>query len=70
MPRRKPAFAAIVVGALCLLLTPAIAAAGTIEGTVTDEATSEPIEGVNVCGFVIGTDINSCDETNTAGNTP
>lgn len=56
-----------MVGALCLLLTPALAAAGTIEGTVTDEATSEPIDGVTVCGFVIGTDINSCDDTNAAG---
>jgi hypothetical protein len=51
MDRAKPAFAAIVVGALCLLLTPAIAAAGTIEGTVTDAGTAEPIEGVNVCAY-------------------
>jgi hypothetical protein len=41
----------IAAAALCLLLTPALAAAGTIEGTVTDTATSEPIEGVSVCAY-------------------
>lgn len=51
MKRAKPAFAAIVVGAFSLLLTPALAAAGTIEGTVTDVATAEPIEGINVCAY-------------------
>jgi hypothetical protein len=45
----------------------ALAEGGRITGTVTDEVTSKPIDGVTVCGFVIGTDINSCDDTNTAG---
>lgn len=34
---------------------------------VTDETTSEPIDGIAVCGFIIATDIMSCDDTNTAG---
>jgi Carboxypeptidase regulatory-like domain len=51
MDRTKPVFPAIVVGALCLLLMPALASAATIEGTVTDASTTEPVNGVNVCAY-------------------
>ena len=45
----------------------ALAVGGRITGTVTDEATAEPVGGATVCAFVIGTDIISCDATNAAG---
>jgi Carboxypeptidase regulatory-like domain len=64
MRRTKSACAAVVVGALCLLATPAIAAAGTIEGKVTDVATTAPIEGVNVCAYGPA---ESCVATNANG---
>jgi hypothetical protein len=55
------------MGAFCLLSTPALAATGQITGAVTDEATAQPIDGVSVCAFVVGTEINACDETNASG---
>lgn len=64
MSRTKPAFAATVVGALCLLLTPALAAAGTIEGTVTDAGSAAPVEGINVCAYGPS---ESCVATNANG---
>jgi Carboxypeptidase regulatory-like domain len=64
---RKTLISSFTAAAFCLLLTPALAAAGTIEGKVTDASTSEPIEGIKVCGFIIGTDVLSCDRTDAAG---
>ncbi len=64
MSRTKAAFAAIVVGAFCLLLTPALAAAGTIEGTVTDSATAGPLKGIRVCGYG---PTKTCDKTGASG---
>ncbi|HYP55739.1 MAG TPA: carboxypeptidase-like regulatory domain-containing protein [Solirubrobacterales bacterium] len=45
----------------------ALVKGGRITGIVTDESTSEPIEGITVCAFVIGTAILSCDKTDAAG---
>jgi hypothetical protein len=51
MNRTKPTFMTMAVGILCLLLMPALAAAGTIEGTVTDAGSAAPVKGVNVCAY-------------------
>jgi hypothetical protein len=64
MKRTKPAFAAIIVGALCLLLVPALAAAGTIEGEVTDAGAAEPLKGVDVCAYGA---LGACVTTNANG---
>ena len=56
MGKTRTTLAILAAGILCLLLTPALASAGTIAGTVTEAGTSEPIEGVHVCadGTVLG----------------
>ncbi len=64
MDRTKPAFMAFMVGALCLLLTPALAAAGTIKGTVTDAGTAKSIEGIKVCAYWPA---GNCAVTNASG---
>ncbi|HET7120290.1 MAG TPA: carboxypeptidase regulatory-like domain-containing protein [Solirubrobacterales bacterium] len=45
----------------------ALAVGGQITGTVTDEATAAPLQGIRVCGFVIGTDLESCARTDGSG---
>jgi Carboxypeptidase regulatory-like domain len=45
----------------------ALEAGGLIAGTVTDASSEEPIEGVEVCAFVIGTDNIHCAATDAAG---
>ncbi len=65
MNRTMPMFATFAVSAFCLLLTPALAVAGTIEGTVTDSVTAEPLEGVNVCAYKWPAE--ACVATNASG---
>jgi Carboxypeptidase regulatory-like domain len=62
--RRGWAAALALVALLCLAaFAPAAAMAGSISGTVTEAATDEPLEGVEVCAYALGFEDWACGET-------